>query len=289
MGSSKSHGSLRKHGQDGPELADSSSGTVALIKLARSARMLVNVSGTVLVLLFGWLKFKDIDFGPIVKGLPADVLFKCTLALYFLCWVYGLKSDTDNQELVYKKVPKEGRMPIGGYASAVVITIVFAALCWVHSYQTFAIVLAAFLSINITSWLYLVKRVLPEIVEHSSRIYVANNEYAELEKLNLVARDYLSGEWQWARFTVGGFVVLLLSVMAFTSLPSVLSIYIGSVSTDLIMSAMVFLFVAVMETWIWLKRIKLKANLNLLDRMKLDYQFRSHQHKLDEHSNGGIT
>jgi hypothetical protein len=252
---------------------DASGEKIRVMRLARGARWLINSGAAALALLFGWLKLQGVDFAPIAKELPADVIFKLSLALYYACWVAGVQSDTSDQELVYVTAPDEGKTPFGAVTSAALIGVVFGVLCYVDSYSQFTIFLGVFFVINIISWQYLIKWLLPPIVEKSKEYYHWMGNYAGLEQLSLVYDNYLSGNWQWARFAAGGIVIMIMALMAFSDANVIAAEQLSGFSADLLISLSILLFVLVMETWIWIMRIRLKSGLRLLDDVAKGYQF----------------
>lgn len=65
----------------------------------------------VLVLGFGWLRLRGIDLLPLTTEIPASVLFRFTLTLYFMSWVAGSISDVDEQAIVYTSASNKGKLP----------------------------------------------------------------------------------------------------------------------------------------------------------------------------------
>src|SRR5260221_1477632 len=130
----------------------------------RTAKLLVKGAAGALVLIFGWLQLKGISFAPIAKDLSAGVVLKASLAVYYSCWVAGTLLDTDTQEKVYAAQPNRGRMPAGGFGVIALLAVVFGVLCAVKTYALFALALDTFLLLNIGTWLYLTKRLLPETI-----------------------------------------------------------------------------------------------------------------------------
>jgi hypothetical protein len=246
-----------------------------LMKAARYVRKLITAVTLTLPVVFAWLKFHDVDFAPIAKDITADVIVKCTLAFYYLCWVAGLRSDTSDQELVFVQVPDWRHVFIGGTSIGFLIAIVFGILCYVNSPREFAVFLAIFLTINVLSWLYLVKIVLPPTFHESENIYQQKKKFVKLEQLRLVFNWYLCGRWQWTRFVAGAVIVALMIWMSFSYSVGRSAMQLGthSIKLEIIISLIILLFVAVMEIWIWYMRLRVKAGLRLLDDMQYIYHF----------------
>src|SRR5688500_12514856 len=81
-----------------------------IIYQARIARRVVAVAAAILAGAFAWLQFREIDFTPITNDISAKYLLRLTLALYYTCWVAGLLSDTNDQEVIYFEPPSKKRL-----------------------------------------------------------------------------------------------------------------------------------------------------------------------------------
>lgn len=240
--------------------------------MAAIIRRTVKVFATLLVFAFGWLQFSGIDFAPIAQTLPADLILKTALALYYMSWVGGLLSDAHDQELVYPVAPNQGKLPAAALLIGVLLTITFGVLCFVRSYREFALVLAAFLVVNVVSWRYMVTKAMPRAWNKSRQLFEAEGRYVELEKLNAFADRYIAAAWQWYRFAFGGVSVLTLMGLAFTDAARVVGEYLGGVPSDVVLGGTVFIFVGIFEIWMWIKRARLKAEIELLDTVGGSYR-----------------
>lgn len=248
---------------------------VETLKVARWMRRLVNFAALSLPIVFVWLKLRGINFAPIGKNLSASIIFKLTMATYYISWVTGLTSDIDDQELVFVTPPDWRHVVIGGTSIGLLIVVMFGVLCFVDTSREFATFLAIFLVINVSSWIYLIKWVLPATFAKSADVYRESRNYAKYEQLRLVFAWYLSGGWQWARFGVGSIIVILMSWFSFLYRAGESQIQIAgySIAIELVISLTIFLFVAVMEIWIWYMRLRVKSGLQLLDDMQNTYRF----------------
>jgi hypothetical protein len=147
--------------QTPPAAQDVAEKKVAMIRLARTARTILQVVAGSLALAFAWLKFSGRNFAPLLNDLSAQLLLRATLAAYYMSWVFGLSSDADEQEVLYVEPPPPKRAVATCIGTAVVIAIPFAILCYVDSPRAFAVALSAFLIFDIVSWLVLIRWVLP--------------------------------------------------------------------------------------------------------------------------------
>src|SRR6516164_1583566 len=124
-------------------------------KMARNIRWAMRIVAASLVFIFGWLKLKGIDFVPLAQDLPADILLKSSLALYYCCWVAGTAFDLDAQAAVYATAPNKGRIPLGGLGLICSVGFGFGLLCWIESFRAFFFALLAFWSLDWIGWRYL--------------------------------------------------------------------------------------------------------------------------------------
>ncbi len=233
----------------------------------------MNAVPFVLATAFVWLKFQGVQIVPVVSDLSSDLVFKATMATYFWCWIFGLRIDIDHEEDVLLRPPTDkGVIPVGGWVSWVTLVSIFGILCVVRTPKELATVLGAFLLANVITWRYFVIRILKPTVIQLKTEYIAVADYMGLEQLKLVYDDYLVGRWQWMRFTTGFAVIGLVFASAFSNLGDRLAGTIG-LSTDLIVSLEILLFVFIMEAWIWAKRFRVKGGLELLADLRAAYSF----------------
>jgi hypothetical protein len=235
----------------------------------RTTKLSIKLVAWALVVSFGWLKLNGVEFVPIAKDLPAEVVLKFSLALYYACWVAGTLLDTETQEQLYSAQPNAGRMPGWGWVLVGFLTAVFAVLCFVNTYSWFAVLLTAFFLINVVGWRYLIRRVLPSAVAQS-RLTFARAPF-KLERVHLVYDRYLCGRWQIHRFAAGGIVLIVLNVFVFSDVLDRASVMLAVGSRDLAISGAILCFVLLMESWIWFIRLRLSTALALLEYLDERY------------------
>jgi hypothetical protein len=225
--------------------------------------------------LFTYLSFKDVPFGEIIESLSsasgATIIWKCTLALYFLLWVLGTKNDSEDQEIVYRQVPGRGRL---SYASIGVIAGIFvlaAILLWSPSFEFFVFALSLFLIFNVFSWQYLIRSIVAPSIRASRQSSEDVGDYIGREQLRVVER-YLCGRWQWYRFLLGGVVVSSFWALIYLKHSSLVIPGVPSfVSWELLQALAMIVFVMAMEPWIWSERLRTKISLALLEDFRGRY------------------
>lgn len=221
-------------------------------------RLLAQGAAAVLILTFSWLELKEATYKPL-KDIPDDSITRLALALYYAGWVAGVMTDTSVQERTYSVPPNKGHMPLSGFVSALALSVGFGALCFLtgSSAGRFAVLLAAFLIINIATWRYMVDKVLPGTVARSKKDF--EGDPIRSERLRLVYSGYLAGRWQWARYGAGavGIGVICGAIL--------------SNKKPVVVASAILGYVLLMEGWIWLVRPRLGASLQVLDYMGRRY------------------
>jgi hypothetical protein len=251
----------------------------SLIKQVRVARLAVSIFGGVLASVFAWLQLKHIDFGPIKNDVSAITIFRLAFILYYAGWAVGLPWDASDQELVYIEGPGMKRVVRDAIFIGFAVTAVFFLMLWVNSLETFARLLATFLVVNVLSWQYLIKSVLPRAVTVSKSYYSERGDHVARERLNLFFDKYLTGTWQWRRFLAGGVLVTAINITA--SVPAVVSLF-GRLgwSAQMAVSLELLAYVIVMEAWIWAWRLKVKVGLSQLDDIGERYGLSPHTRRI---------
>jgi hypothetical protein len=225
-----------------------------------TTRLLVKAAATGLVLTFGYLQLSGAEYGSIVSDVSADATFKLALALYYASWVAGTLVDTAVQERTYSSPPTGGRMPVGGFVAALVLSIAFGGLCfWAANPTRFAGLLGVFLVLNIVGWRYLLHRLDPTVRESRAAF---DRSYFKLERLHIVYDEYLAGPWQVSRFAVA-----LLGVAA-------LNVLVRAGADDILIAGVTLAYVVVIEAWIWYMRLHVRAAVRLLDVLDTWYWMR---------------
>jgi hypothetical protein len=240
-----------------------------VMRLNRTAQKAIGIIAFVLPLLFAYLSFKDVPIQDILKSLSsqsaASILWKITLTIYFLAWVFGTKNDAEDQELVYRHVPDRGRLSSQSIGVIAGIFVLMAILLWSPNFELFAGALSAFFLFNIFAWRYLVSTIVNPSVEASLASIRSRGDYVGGEEL-LVVADYLRGRWQWYRFSLGALIIVgLWGLVAIKYLQIKIPGIPESVSWELAQVFGIIIYVVVLELWIWSKRLQTKIALDFLE------------------------
>lgn len=241
-----------------------------LIKMLSLTRIWISILSGGLVLIFGWLKLKGVSIIPLTTDSAARFLLSGSMVLYYFSWVFGASWDAKDQALVYLTAPNKGRIPIMAMGLMVILTVVFAILCWVDTYKKFAMVLGVFWFVNLIAWQFLVRKLSRRTIAISSAILLNSGHHMELAKLNII-REYIDGSWEWWRFIVGGLFILCINILANTDIPHYIKAATNVLSDEFVMVFSIALFIAIVELWMWLMRIKRRISLGILDDLNDEY------------------
>jgi hypothetical protein len=251
-------------------------------KLARTARLAINVIAGVLALFFTWVKLSGTSMLPVLASTEPEVLAKVILVFYYLCWVFGTGFDVGNQQAVYVSDPKEGRIALDTFGVLVALAIVTAALLWASDdIKVFAAMLVVFFIANILLWRYLLTRVRP-IIEASAKIYREHKNYPDLERLHVV-ENYLAGDWQKQRFLAMCLLLAAANVICFVepaqqALAAVVRLILPASLVPAIARLLphlsIILFILVAEIWIWIMRVRTWTSLHVIAALRERYELR---------------
>ena len=242
-----------------------------VIRLALNAKRFVRSLAFGLVVIYGWLKLRGVPIGLAIGSLPAAIIVKASLVLYFFSWVFGTINDTNEQEILYASSPIHSRFPWQGYAAGVLLTVVFGIMCYVETDRHFAIFLGVFLAINVLVWQYMARQLAPAFYRASKDKYARDRAYSKLFALD-VFYDYLIGSWQWYRFCYGAMAIVAIHAFTFTRLPMELRGLIHPMPEDTLIALSVFFYVLTFEAWIWLRRFKVKMSQETLREFSKKYR-----------------
>ena len=250
-----------------------------MIRMGRNVKRMIRIFAAILIMCFAWLRFADFDFGPITDDLTALFLQRLALLLYFISWVWGAIYDTNVQIDMYLRPPSRGRLTATMLGLCITLLLVFGVLCYVDDLRKFGLVLAAFWTVNIIGYAYLVKKVIPGPLQttrekHEYDATTArprkHEAYWKLEKLSLV-RAYMMGKWQVYRFGTGGLMIVAINLLAFTTLSDAIALR-GATSSDFVVTLGILLFVLAVEGWMTAARLQLLMDSRRLAALATKYK-----------------
>jgi len=245
----------------------------ALKETVKLTRSYIKIIALLLVLIFGWLQVRDYIILQIINIQFTNVFYKVTLAIYFALWVYGTTMDLDDEEYTLLIAPSKNKLTMSAITSILTISVVFGILCMVQTPQAITIVLSVFFIVNVISWRFLI-RYIQKSVHTSKQKYEKAENYFALLKLEIV-EQYLYSNWQWKRFGVGLVVLLALNIIVFFNLSSNIATGLHIPSPLFIVVLLFFLYICVMEIWVWQKRLHKKLSFKILEDLELKYDLQA--------------
>ncbi len=247
----------------------------AVDRLARTTRRVVKVVAILLPAVVAGLSLRDVTVQTVVDVLTRsnEVVWRVAILLYFASLVFGAYSDIDDQARVFRVAPRMGQLPLPAIAIILMLGIIGGIVAYSWSFEVFAIALTAFWVVWILGWKFMVGAVTAPMVGDSRAIYTRNNDYAGIERTRVV-EDFLAGRWHIARFLAGGAILLMLLGLSLARHQNIAALpIVGALNWETLKAFGLLFFVLVMESWIWAKRIKMKALLMGLDQLARRYRF----------------
>lgn len=263
------HSGNRNFNKEERDAVPTSESRKEVIKIAKMTRSYIAIIALLLVLLFGWLQVRDYIILQIINIQFTNIFYKVTLAIYFSLWVYGTTMDLDDEEYTLLVAPSKSKLTISAISTIIITGIAFGILCSVQTPQAITIVLSIFFIVNVISWQFLIHYVQKPFLKSKQKYEQAENYFVFL-KLEIV-EQYLYGNWQWKRFGAGLIVLLALNIIVFFNLSSSIVATLHIPSSLFVVVFLFFLYICVMEIWIWHKRLHKKISFKILDDLDLKY------------------
>jgi hypothetical protein len=249
-------------------------------EVARIVKWLIWGIAGALAVLFGFVKLGNFPYSIGAEYLNPDLTRDFLIAIYYTCWVFGCKSDTVVQEQTYSRSTGAVFIP----TKAIVYIILFGALAavvlyFVNNDTWFTLALDCFLVANILGFMYILRFVGPSIrISHDE--FRKNNDVPNTVKLEIVM-NYFLGVWQWVRFAVGALILIALTLVVLDdTLKSQICRWVASkigfqemTVKNLIADTLIASFIAVMEGWIWSKRVVRAISIRTIDRLAARFRF----------------
>jgi hypothetical protein len=251
-------------------------------RLAWKARLAIKIVAGILALFFTWIKFSGLSFLPVLENTEPQVLAKVIVVFYYLCWVFGTGFDVGTQQAVYVSDPQEGQITLDTVGVLIGLTIVTAVLLWASDdIKVFCVILVVFVIVNVLLWRYLLIRVGP-IIEESARVYRKDNNYPDLERLEVV-KQYLAGNWQKHRFLAMCLILAVANLVCFFEPAQQGLIAVARLTLPpnmvpavarLLPHLSIVLFIVVAEGWIWVMRVRTWASLHVIGELRHKYEIK---------------
>ena len=248
-------------------------------RFAQFTRLIIRAVAVAFGLLVAYLQIKDIRPDALLTASSADIIWRLALIFYYWAWVGGINFDINIQELAYVAFPGQGRWPFQLYAALAVFVVMAAILLTSYgNIAHFSLALTGFLLVDHASWLYM-RRFFRSSIDKSRTYYSTERKFYEVEVLSMV-ESQVFGRWKLWRLAVGAAIVIAADLFAFNQAfrevtASAVQAICPWLSTrdaiTLFYSILFFLYVLLMELWIWWHRIQLYLRLNTFEALNERY------------------
>jgi hypothetical protein len=242
----------------------------SLNKIFRRTKTLIKTIALILAFFFTWLEFRNIMIAreviPLLTDKLSNTFFKIVIVIYYFSWLAGTSKDLDDEEYTFLTAPNSGKLSISALGSMAVLAGLFAWLCGASTPKSIAIVLTTFFISNVLGWIYL-KWYIKEAIEKSIEKYENRKDNLGLYKISII-KTYLWGKWEIYRFITGFIILLILDIFAFSNLSQIITKYLMLPSSQFLIVFMFFVYVIIMEIWIWFYRIERNITFKVVNKLK---------------------
>lgn len=242
----------------------------SMSNIFKRTKLLIKYFGGALVLIFTFLELSSLidpkELIPMFTEKFSNIFFKVVIALYYLSWVAGTSKDVDDEEFTFLIAPNKGKLTNTAIGTMITLTVLFGCLCWANTYKLFAIALTVFYIFNIISW-HIIKSFIKESLEKSIEKYEEGNDHLGAFKIKRI-QYFLWGNWQTYRFIIGAILLLVVDVLAFTDISQTIKQLLKLPSAEFVIALSFFIYVGVLEIWIWCLRIERSISFNVVKKIK---------------------
>jgi hypothetical protein len=191
------------------------------------------------------------EFANALSDVKAKYLLDSSLAIYFICWVWGTKFDLkDEKYSFYTHKHVKSRFFIG-IVFILVLWGAFMLICRSSNTQQIALFLLVFYFIDFVSWRYLLFY-LRDIFAANDARKLHDHEYY----MGKFIKEFLKGKGQNIRFGIGFFMLLLVNFLIYTKLSESLASLLNIPSHKFVEAFFITLFVIVNEILMWYRRLR---------------------------------
>lgn len=247
--------------------------------LVPRVRRALNFFSTIIILLYGFLQWRDLPIVAILNNGDPSLVLQVTLFILFFSWVIGINIDVNMQSAVYIHT-RDGRSISKSAMGVLMLHFISALLLlWARkSVQDFAIAITIFSFASI-ALMHVTHRTIRPIVDKSRGIYLRLGDNFGAEQSNIL-ETYLAGYWTWVR--AGLLLVLLVGVNLICFISAArefLLRWIGEGLNEAVAAALapwlallaVVVFLLVAEGWQWANRLQASATVRALGLLRDKY------------------
>jgi hypothetical protein len=232
---------------------------VEMTNLILKIKRFLKAFSWITVAAFGYLNVGHQDFLRAVSSVPARVITRVALVVYFSSWCFGPLSDLQAYDRVFPKAPT--KLAWNEIGAMLVIWLTFLLLCYCRDNEI-ALILSClgFMSADFVAAQFILR---PNI-ERAARLAreTAPGELVKDIQVEVVVQQNV-GPWRWIRFYAGFSILILAAVIAIAGLPEVIGSKLG-LEPKLVIPIIFLTFVLGMEGSMWERRLRRDAILNAL-------------------------
>lgn len=200
---------------------------------------------------------------PSLADVEAYVVLKLGLVAYLYSYFLGSNRDLSVHNDILLRVPKP---TVREFGLMVMMFVLFGLLLYVERPTLVAGLWLFFFVVDVLGGRYL-QRLARPFVRAARETYRNGRQQFNIVKMD-VYEDYFFGRWRWWRNGIGVLLLVMLAAVAFGGLPALLLRREGTA-----FALLVCLTVVVLESWIWLRRMKLKILWDALNWLE-DHDFK---------------
>jgi hypothetical protein len=258
-------------------------GREGIARIASFAHLSIWGVTTLIAGVFAGISLKEIPYGTVLSQTNPAYFQAVILSIYISCWAIGTSIDTSTQNSIYLVDPKGGHVRTGWFLAVGGLALFSVVLLQVRDNERhFALALAVFSAVDISTWLYLRYSFLPPIIEATANKYQREPDYYGLVRLQIIVAQVL-GNWKWYRQVFLTATIVLMLVTAFN--PPLedatsqwterhLPVPAGSIR-PLFQDFLLLCFLLISEVWHFALRMKTFLAVQLLSELETTYSLRS--------------
>lgn len=266
-----------------------------LVRLSIKTTKIVRLLGSLVSIILVAKLFSGLIEGLSLSSGSAWKIAQITILIYYWSWFFAALKGIETQSLLLNTTDKSDRIPFAGYFGLFVgfpigvaamtlllfpnIIEVLSLNYWFDSPTELLVFILAVFWIWDMLWHWSVRKTMRTRIE-KTKINL-KEKYIELEQL-LYLEYFIFGAWRVLRIIIGAIVIGSLIFIIFNLKKDIeIPLVETSVSGDLIIAIIMFLFVIISEGFIWIMRLRMFVGIASLDKISLNYDLKEKIKQVD--------
>lgn len=266
-----------------------------LVRLSIKTTKIVRLLGSLVSIILVAKLFSGLIEGLSLSSGSAWKIAQITILIYYWSWFFAALKGIETQSLLLNTTDKSDRIPFAGYFGLFVgfpigvaamtlllfpnIIEVLSLNYWFDSSTELLVFILAVFWIWDMLWHWSVRKTMRTRIE-KTKINL-KEKYIELEQL-LYLEYFIFGKWRVLRIIIGAIVIGSLVFIIFNLKKDIeIPLIETSVSGDLIIAIIMFLFVIISEGFIWIMRLRMFVGIASLDKISLNYDLKEKIKQVD--------